>query len=543
NFYNFFKKLTPKIMTKIGILSITQVLFIIISFGVLIYLQSQQTLLGNTINIAGKNRYLTSNLLYQVSDYKSQSFSQLTIPGEKNQINYKFGNNSISKIKSAEQQIDSNMMALKNGGNVSNIQIPPIPSEFINTWNIVYQKWINLKSLLNDNLYNNSSQAKILFDLPFNSSSNSNNGKNIDIIQKVYPLAFDLINSSDSLVTQLGQSEKKNMDDLVILQFVLGTVNVLLILFILFLVGRILKPVSLLTNATSEVKKGNLDVSVNYRGNDEFAYLIGSFNSMIETIKSDIQNQTELSSQLKFLNAQLKIANKAKDDFINTAAHELRSPIQSIIVSSSLLIEKVKDFDQRKLFDIVYRNSKKLKILIQNLLDVPKIESNSLKLNKEKFFLNEFLLDIIKDYENTYSYFHYYKFHLTSSENDDFLIYADKNRITQVIYNLVDNSIKYITEGGIISIISKKNKIDNRNNNKALALIAIKDTGSGIDLEILPHIFTKFASRSSQGTGLGLYISKSIVEAHGGNIWAENNKDGNGATFYFSLPIDNNYSY
>ena len=152
-------------------------------------------------------------------------------------------------------------------------------------------------------------------------------------------------------------------------------------------------------------------------------------------------------------------------------------------------------------------------------------------------------MDIIKDYENTYSYFHYYKFHLTSSENDDFLIYADKNRITQVIYNLVDNSIKYITEGGIISIISKKNKIDNRNNNKALALIAIKDTGSGIDLEILPHIFTKFASRSSQGTGLGLYISKSIVEAHGGNIWAENNKDGNGATFYFSLPIDNNDSY
>ena len=105
-------------------------------------------------------------------------------------------------------------------------------------------------------------------------------------------------------------------------------------------------------------------------------------------------------------------------------------------------------------------------------------------------------MDIIKDYENTYCYFHDYQFHLTGSENDDFLIYADKNRITQVIYNLVDNSIKYITEGGIISIISKKNKIDNRDYNKELALIAIKDTGSGIDLEILPHIFTKFASRS-----------------------------------------------
>jgi nitrogen fixation/metabolism regulation signal transduction histidine kinase len=101
---------------------------------------------------------------------------------------------------------------------------------------------------------------------------------------------------------------------------------VLLILFILLLVSRILKPVSLLTNATLEVKKGNLNTSINYRGkNDEFAYLVGSFNSMIETIKDDTQKQTELASQLRLLNSQLKIANTAKDDFINTAAHELKS--------------------------------------------------------------------------------------------------------------------------------------------------------------------------------------------------------------------------
>ena len=530
-------------MIKIGILSITQILFIIIIFSILIYLQSQQTLLGNTINIAGKNRYLASNLLYQISEYKGQLYSQLTITSEKNDINYNIGNNTFSKIKAAEQQINSNMLALKNGGNISNIQIQPIPSEFFNTWDVVYQKWLNLKSLLNNQLYNINSQEKNQFDLSINSSSNSNKRETNSIIQKVYLLAIDLINSSDTLVTQLGQYAKKNMDDLIRLQFVLGAVNVLLILFVLFFVDRTLKPVTLLTNATSEVKRGNLDVSVNYIGNDEFAYLVGSFNSMIETIKSDIQKQTELASQLKFLNAQLKNANKAKDDFINTAAHELRSPIQSIIVSSGLLIEKVKDFDQRKLFDIVYRNSKKLKILIQNLLDVPKIESNSLKLYKEKFYLNEFLLDIIKDYENTYSYFHDYKFHLKSSENNDFLIYADKNRITQVIYNLIDNSIKFITEGGIISIISEKKKIDSHDYNKEIALIAIKDSGVGIDPEVLPKIFTKFASRSSQGTGLGLYISKNIVEAHGGKIWAENNKDEKGAIFYFSLPIDNNNNY
>src|SRR4051794_24976110 len=113
-------------MTKIGILSITQVIFIIIIFGILIYLQSQQTLLGNTINIAGKNRYLTTNILYQISEYLGQPNTQSTITDENKEINY---NNNISKIKVAEQQLDSNIMALKNGGNISNIQLQPIPSE------------------------------------------------------------------------------------------------------------------------------------------------------------------------------------------------------------------------------------------------------------------------------------------------------------------------------------------------------------------------------------------------------------------------------
>jgi two-component system sensor histidine kinase VicK len=173
-------------------------------------------------------------------------------------------------------------------------------------------------------------------------------------------------------------------------------------------------------------------------------------------------------------------------------------------------------------------------------LDVPKIESNSLKLNKEKFYLNEFLLDIIKDYKNTYSYFHDYKFHLTSSENDDFLIYADKNRLNQVIYNLIDNSIKYITEGGIISIVYEKKEINSNDDNlKEFVIINIKDTGTGIDTEVLSKIFTKFATTSFQGMGLGLYISKNIVEAHGGKIWAENNKDERGATISFSIPLIN----
>jgi signal transduction histidine kinase len=538
NIFDVFKIFNLKIMMKIGIISITQIIFIIIIFGILIYLQSQQTLLGNTINIAGKNRYLTSNIIYQISEYVGQPYIQSTITDGKNEINY---NNNISKIKEAEQQFDSNIMALKNGNTISNIQLEPIPTEFMNTWNIIYQKWQYLKSALEEQIYKNS-QGKGLNFQNINSSSTFNKKSKDSIKQEIYPLAFELINSSDTLVTQLGLSAKNNMDNLVLMQFVFGLMNVLLILFVLLLVSQMLKPVLVLTKATAEVKKGNLDISVNYRGNDEISYLIVSFNSMIETIKSDIKKQTDLTNQLRFLNSQLKIANKANEDFINTAPHELRSPIQSIIGSVSLLSGKKDLLQQQKLYEIVYRNAKKLKILIQNLLDFPKIESKSLNLNKEKFYLNEFLLDIIKDYQNTYRFFHNYKFIFKNSENNDFLIYADKNRITQVIYNLVENSIKFISEEGIISITSEKKKINGNDGSiKEIVITNVKDTGSGIDTEMTFKMFTKYSSRSEQGTGLGLYISKNIIEAHGGTIWAKNNEDGKGATFSFSLPFTNGY--
>jgi signal transduction histidine kinase len=103
-------------------------------------------------------------------------------------------------------------------------------------------------------------------------------------------------------------------------------------------------------------------------------------------------------------------------------------------------------------------------------------------------------------------------------------------RITQVISNLINNSLKF-TKSGKISVTSEKKDGD--------AIVSVKDTGTGIEPEIMPKLFSKFASKSYQGTGLGLFICKSIIEAHGGRIWAENNSDGKGARFAFSLPIIN----
>ncbi len=150
-------------------------------------------------------------------------------------------------------------------------------------------------------------------------------------------------------------------------------------------------------------------------------------------------------------------------------------------------------------------------------MDAARIDNKSLKLNKERFNLGEILSNAVKDYRNQNEKVIDSKMKITYV-HDDISIEADKGRITQVISNLLSNAAKFTTEGSIV--------------------ISIKDTGNGIDSEIMPRLFTKFATKSEKGTGLGLFISKSIVEAHGGKIWAENNTDGKGATFYFSLPLN-----
>ncbi|HET7390670.1 MAG TPA: ATP-binding protein, partial [Nitrososphaeraceae archaeon] len=130
---------------------------------------------------------------------------------------------------------------------------------------------------------------------------------------------------------------------------------------------------------------------------------------------------------------------------------------------------------------------------------------------------------------------------LSTNNNDNkirssLIVEADKNRLAQVISNLLSNSIKFTEEGTItIATTIRDNKDGKEKQQEREVLVSVKDTGIAISPEIFPRLFSKFASIS--GTGLGLFISKSIVEAHGGRIWAENNKDGKGATFYFSLPL------
>jgi signal transduction histidine kinase len=233
---------------------------------------------------------------------------------------------------------------------------------------------------------------------------------------------------------------------------------------------------------------------------------------------------------------QLKINDKLQKEFINVAAHELRTPIQPILSFSQLLRSDIgNNSKQQEFLDAIVRNAKRLQRLTENILDVTRIESHSLQLKKERFSLNEIIRNVISDINNQAGFRNSNNNNAVSilfEPKQDVLVEADKVRIYMVISNLLKNAIQFTNEGTITIAAAEK-----MNYNKEEVLISIKDTGTGIDPEIMPRLFTKFATKSVAGTGLGLFISKSIIEAHGGKIWAENNADGKGATFAFSLPL------
>ncbi|MGC2426113.1 MAG: HAMP domain-containing sensor histidine kinase [Nitrososphaeraceae archaeon] len=269
---------------------------------------------------------------------------------------------------------------------------------------------------------------------------------------------------------------------------------------------------------------------------------VESFKSIFELL----WEQTELSEKLRkanllfeIANEQLKTRDKQQQEFINIAAHELRTPIQPILGLTEVALSRTSDKEQAELLGIVNRNARRLRDLTEDLLDVTRIESQSLKLTKERVELNEILQSAATDFQN-----HLAKLHdnngnvaFTCRMKENVFVQADKRRITQVISNLLSNAIKFIDhEGGSIQIITEMANIEEHFSNSHI-VVAIKDTGKGIDPEIMPKLFSKFSTNSQHGTGLGLYISKNIVEAHGGRIWARNNEDGIGACFYFTLPI------
>ncbi|MFL6329610.1 MAG: sensor histidine kinase [Nitrososphaeraceae archaeon] len=237
---------------------------------------------------------------------------------------------------------------------------------------------------------------------------------------------------------------------------------------------------------------------------------------------------------------QLKIHDKMQKEFIDIAAHELRTPIQPILSLSGVLRSTTKDTSQYELLDAIIRNAKRLRQLTEDVLDVARIESKLLTLRKNHFDLKKLILNTIADYTTQIikeGKDNKVKMELATKEGEDYNVYGDRERITQVISNLLNNAIKFSEEGTIIVKIEKSK--NNKDNNKegVVVVVSIQDTGKGIDPTIRDNLFEKFTTKSEKGMGLGLYLSRKIIEADGGEIWGSNNTNGKGATFGFSLPL------
>ena len=370
------QRINSKITSKITLLVIIEIILIVGSFGVLSYFQSLQSSIGNSINIAGKNRYLTANLLLQIERYLD-------------------GSSDISHINVVMNSLQSNIIGLTEGGSISGVHLRPLPSEFSDLWNTVNAKWNTYRTAISNILIIPSEEGK------------ANTIDKLTIRKQFNSLALDLIGASDVLVTQLGEQVDKNSYNLLILQITLGILNMGILALILYLITRILRPIFVLTQAMSEVKKGNLEISVqeNNKAKDELSILTRSFNLMLDTIRNHNKKQDELTKDLARANEELKQAGRLKDDFINVAAHELRNPVQPILGLAQILRSKkmrkndshnksITIDEEYKLLDIIVRNAKKLLLLEENILDVARIENKSLKLDIEECNLYEVLFRI-----------------------------------------------------------------------------------------------------------------------------------------------------
>lgn len=347
-------------------------------------------------------------------------------------------------------------------------------------------------------------------------------------------------------------------------------VGVAIIITSTFLGNSISRPIQKLRDIMNEVAQGKFDSKIDVKGTQEIEDLAKQLEVMrfnisntnthlnelvkertkkIENTISELKEKEEAleesNKNLLLANEKLSLQSKIQRDFINITAHELRTPIVPIITLTELLYNKItkenktqknlsKESEKKQEFlQVILRNCYRLHRLTEDILDVTKIESQTLKLNKERVQLNEIIMNVVNDYKDIISKKRYGSDKIRivyELSKDNTFVNADKVRLSQVLSNLLDNALKFTKEGNII-ITTKKLKENEE------IMVSIKDSGTGIDPEILPQLFTKFATKSEQGTGLGLFISKNIIEAHGGIMRGENNSESNGSTFCFTLPI------
>jgi two-component system sensor histidine kinase VicK len=326
-----------------------------------------------------------------------------------------------------------------------------------------------------------------------------------------------------------------------------------------------------------EIKDGikdNLDDTIGISTYSNSKSTVTSYSAIFE----NLSKQNHIYKQLKEAYQKVENTNAIQREFINIAAHELRTPIQPILGYAELLLEEETDDRKKQALMGIVHNSERLQKLASDILDIARIESNTFRLNKKSLNLNSAISNVVKDYvkrleqrkardiaglisnvnanniknndnQNSGKTMET-KLFLKSNLKEDIFVEADEERITQVMYNILDNAFKFTDADGSVIVTLEKQEAQSQlqigeqteqqqEQEQQHAIISIRDSGEGLDPEILPRLFSKFATKSHKGTGLGLYISKNIVETHGGRLYANNNTDGNGATFTIILPLFN----
>lgn len=277
-----------------------------------------------------------------------------------------------------------------------------------------------------------------------------------------------------------------------------------------------LKMISLLTGTTAAIIV--------------LVFLLRKWYSILENeVTKRTRDLNESNYKLMKANESLKIKDEAQNQFINVAAHELRTPIQPILNAIYLLQSAdLSTAKKNQYMDIIKRNTEKLGRLAEDILDVTRIESNSLKLMNERLNLYDLVFNIVEEYKKNTQFIYKDLVINYESPSKTIFVIGDRLRLNQVLLNLLDNAGKFTKKGSItVTTAIMSNKVQ----------VIVKDSGVGIHSEVFPKLFSKFVTRSDRGTGLGLFISKSIIEAHGGKIWAESSSQQEGATFIFTLPL------
>jgi signal transduction histidine kinase len=531
------RNLNSKIILKISIFIIIVIILIIGSFGVLAYFQSQGSSIGNSINIAGKNRYLTANLLLQTEKYLD-------------------GSSNISQLEDAMYKLQTNIMTLKQGGTISGINLRSLPSDFLDLSRRIDEDWSVFKTYITNNLLKRHEDGQVTAARSNATAQSTTERKDLEL------LASNLIGSSDALVTKLGRQADTDSQNLMLLQILFGILIIGILVLVLYFVARILRPISALTQATSEIEKGNLDVSVKLKGNDELSVLSNSFNSMVNSIKRYNERQNELTKALEFKNDELTETEKdlrraneelvntetAKEEFLSMISHELKTPLTPLKMYAEMLL-KIRSMGelnekQLKAMKMILRSISQLELLVNDIFDVYKLDIGKLQLNKKvvqvaslvKENMSELGL-LMRDKQIQFN-----AEIIPPSEKVNVL--CDPRRIGQVLANLIKNSVDFVPDkGGRITIRTEAGYSKQTNDgNSNYVVFTIEDNGSGIPFEKINNLFKKFyqvdtsTKRKHGGTGLGLAICSGIVEGHGGKIWVDT-KHTQGAMIKFTLPI------